>query len=282
MTHDVDTIAGKHWYDTLKDDIKALMKGSVLSFFELIEHCVQYLSGHNPADTFGFLQKTGARYGVPSTYFFMSHKRHAEFDVNEYTLTAPKTGALLASLKKNGHEVGLHGSYNSYDDRSLMNEEVRTIAGTLAPQTEIGIRQHFLRQKNPDTWQAQAAARVLYDSSIGYADHEGFRAGICHPFQLYDLEKNEALPVWEIPLIWMEGTLINYRKKSEEEVMSSFRKYMDIIAEYNGIFTVLWHNATLSHRVWRKMYAQQLGLISQSSTLPVTMTKALKLFRNHH
>lgn len=279
MTHDVDTIAGKQWFDTIKDDIKNMVKARPIGLYEFIIHNVQYATGNNPADTFNFLRSMGRRYDIPSTYFFMTSRRHPEYDVNEYDIFSPDIHHLLTTLRNDGHEIGLHGSYPSFDSLQFLTDETKSLMN-VSGQKECGIRQHYLRFDIPNTWKYQHEAKLAYDSSLGFADHDGFRAGICHPFHPFDLATNRELPSWEIPLIWMEGSVINYRKLQGQSIIENFQQYLDICEKYHGVFTVLWHNATFSHHEWRTLYQKCLEKAQHKNCLCTTMNKALKLFRN--
>jgi hypothetical protein len=56
---------------------------------------------------------------------------------------------------------------------------------------------------------AHAAAGFKYDSTLGFNDNVGFRFGTCYPWRLYDLKREEDLPVIEIPLIVQDGAMLN-------------------------------------------------------------------------
>ena len=47
-------------------------------------------------------------------------------------------------------------------------------------------RQHYLRWRAPTTWQNWEDAGLDYDSTVGYADHVGFRAGTCYEYPIFN------------------------------------------------------------------------------------------------
>ena len=65
------------------------------------------------------------------------------------------------------------------------------------------IRQHYLRFVYPQTWRQQADEGFFVDSTLGFAEQEGFRNGVCHPFLPWDAETSAPLPLWEVPLTVM-------------------------------------------------------------------------------
>ncbi len=71
-------------------------------------------------------------------------------------------------------------------------------------QATWGGRQHYLRWNAPATWRNYAEAGLDYDTTLSYADHAGFRCGTCHPFPVFDVERNTALDLLEYPLIVRE------------------------------------------------------------------------------
>jgi hypothetical protein len=127
-------------------------------------------------------------------------------------------------------------------------------------ETRYGGRQHYLRFRAPDTWRHWEGAGLTYDSTLSFADHEGFRCGTCHPFQPFDLEADRVLDVWEIPLIVMEVTLKNYRYLTPEQAENRILTLARRCQVVNGTFTLLWHNSSLQGEwvPWEQMYRRLL------------------------
>ena len=57
----------------------------------------------------------------------------------------------------------------------------------------VGGRQHYLRWKSPDTWRILEKTGLKYDVTLSFADHEGFRCGICFPYKPFDVVENRIL-----------------------------------------------------------------------------------------
>jgi len=75
-------------------------------------------------------------------------------------------------------------------------------------QDQWGGRQHYLRWKLPITWRNWADAGLNYDSTLSFADHAGFRCGICYEYPVYDLKQRKQLKLTERPLIVMEDSVL--------------------------------------------------------------------------
>jgi hypothetical protein len=88
----------------------------------------------------------------------------------------------------------------------------------------------------------------------------GFRNGMCHPFNPYNLNSQEAIDILEIPLIIMDGALFSITR-SLNEAFESCKKLIDTAEKYNGVITLLWHNAPFSWPIrknWKLLYEKIL------------------------
>ena len=84
----------------------------------------------------------------------------------------------------------------------------------------------------------------MIDSTLGFAEMEGFRNGSCHPFLPYDLDSDSVIPIWEIPLIMMDGTLSFYRDRPAHEAMEAISPLIDSVREHRGMASILFHNTS--------------------------------------
>jgi len=165
----------------------------------------------------------------------------------------------IQRLVEQGHEVGFHAGYHTYIDTVRFEHEKASL-DAVAPRQIVGGRQHFLRFRVPATWRCWAEAGLMYDSTLGYAAYEGFRCGTCHPFLVFDLEFDAVLPLKEVPLIVMDGSLRLYRKLTPSEGVEQVMKLAQRCAQVGGTFTLLWHNSSLSGDwiEWAAAYEEML------------------------
>ena len=99
---------------------------------------------------------------------------------------------------------------------------------------------------------------MTYDSTLGYADSVGYRAGVCYSYHPYDLRRRQMLQLRERPLIVMEGSLFDPRYMSLS-IPQARAAVFDLIAQcrrYQGEFTLLWHNSSLVAKRHRKFYQE--------------------------
>jgi hypothetical protein len=50
-----------------------------------------------------------------------------------------------------------------------------------------------------------------FDSTLSYADKEGFRCGVCYDFPVFDFLERKQLKLREFPLIVIEGSFTRYQ-----------------------------------------------------------------------
>lgn len=175
-----------------------------------------------------------------------------------------ETKKIADKIVKDGHVIGFHPGYHTFIDFNTFiseKEKFDEIFGLKA----YGGRQHYLRFKVPDTWYIWKKANLLYDSTMGYADYEGFRCGTCHPYKPYDIEKDQEIDITEIPLIIMDGTLKQYRGLSLQESLDTIVALAKTCKDNEGDFTLLWHNQSVEREwiPWFDMYKEALEEISR-------------------
>jgi hypothetical protein len=180
-----------------------------------------------------------AKRGFRSTFFLKpggTDKRDSRMNLRSLTLRDR-----IDRMLSDGHEVGVHPSFHTYLSPASIAAETRALEDVLG-QPVRSVRQHYLRFRYPDTWRHQAAAGLRVDSTLGFAEREGPRNGACHPFLPYDLEHGSVLPIWEMPLIVMDGTLNGYRDMGPAESSERLRALFENVVGVQGHFVVLFHN----------------------------------------
>jgi len=197
------------------------------------------------------------QYQIDSAFYFKASPI-SSFD-SGYNPAASLLKPAIDQLKSYGFEIGFHPGYNTFNNQCIFLQEKKHLENAL-DTTLRGGRQHYLRFQVPNTWRLWESAKLEYDSTLGYADYEGFRAGTCHPFHPFDIEQNRELNLLEIPLIVMEGTLKQYRKLSPEQSYQHIMALAQRCKQVEGTFTLLWHNSSLNGewQLWAKMYKRIL------------------------
>jgi hypothetical protein len=141
--------------------------------------------------------------------------------------------ALIQRLTTNGDEVAIHGSYFSYKNPVLLNEETKELE-QLIHEKVLGTRQHNLNLDVPATWECQVRAGLRYDTTLGFKDTIGFRWGSSFPF--FPNTGEEPFPLLEIPLIIMDICL-----ETRSDKLADCLRIAEEVKRYNGVLTLLWH-----------------------------------------
>jgi len=256
LSHDVDIHLWNNDHDprrllkALKADLGGWRDAS-RGRFSLSRSVVDAWRGrydHDPFNTYAWLMDRSERLNVHAAFNFIAAPRHAE-NGGSYELTDPWVRHLMRHIHTRGHEIGLHPSYGTYRDPERIKHEWTVLRETTnalgIDQPAWGGRQHYLRWEAPTTWQSWADAGLTYDSSVGFADHVGFRAGTCYEYRTFNLLTGQPLPLFERPLVVMDASLLqrNYMNLQPQEALKVVRALIRACARFQGDFALLWHNS---------------------------------------
>ncbi|NMD42522.1 MAG: hypothetical protein GYA86_04330 [Firmicutes bacterium] len=214
--------------------------------------------------TFDYIMDLSERNNLRSTFYFKTSCTNPCYDDN-YSIKHPYIRQLLQDIYDRGHVIGLHPSYETYLSLEQIQEEFYRLLLVCEEegikQERWGGRQHYLRWKVPITWRNWAQAGLDYDSSLAYAEHAGFRCGICYEYPVYDLEQRKILSLFERPLVVMEGSVMGkqYMNLSGENALNYILMLKDRCCLFDGNFTLLWHNSYLIEPEQREIYKTIVG-----------------------
>jgi peptidoglycan/xylan/chitin deacetylase (PgdA/CDA1 family) len=278
LTHDIDTIQNTPLSE-------ALIIASLLLKQHSLEKAtartinnikVVFRKKNISVNTFSQIFDIEQRYGASSTFFFMTEPDYS----GGYCLNNLKVKNVLNKISDAGNEIGLHAGYYSYNNKEIINTQKTNLTEILKLDS-IGCRQHFLRWKTPNTWRIQEKCGLNYDTTLCFADHEGFRAGICHPFQPFDIQENRIFNIWEIPLTIMDGSLYYHRKLTPKEGLITVESYMNTVRRYQGVMVLLWHNSFFDPDIypgWADIYDKILDSAIKNNALCTSAKDILKTF----
>ena len=264
LTHDVDRVRKFKIYPPLLT-IKRLAAerkdfGGILKVSSDWARCLMGKKV-DPYNSFDYLIHLEASHGTKSTYFFLAG-RSCRYD-GEYTIKDLKIANLVKKLDKFGFEIGLHASFQSFDDDRLLKREKEGLEELIGKEI-VSSRQHYLRWKTPNTWRVLENAGIQYDATLCFPEVEGFRCGFCLPYRPFDLHENRVMDIYELPLIVMDGSLYAYENLSAEEGLQRTKKMIKAVKGCGGVFTLLWHNSSfyeLDYPAWPQIYRDILNYI---------------------
>jgi hypothetical protein len=165
-------------------------------------------------------------------------------------------------LQERDVENGVHPGYATFRCPEELQVELQILRSVLGEQP-LGGRQHYLRWC-PETWMDWENCGLAYDSTVGYADRVGFRAGTCIPYHPWLLSQDREARLLEIPLLVMDTCLLDPLQVPSEEPITVVSRLIEKCRAVGGVFTLLCHNTTLRDPSFVRQYGQILDMLTAS------------------
>jgi peptidoglycan/xylan/chitin deacetylase (PgdA/CDA1 family) len=182
--------------------------------------------------------------------------------------------ANLAKLVSAGREIAVHG-IDGWRDSSKGEMELHLLE-SLRNTSENGVRMHwlFFDERSPTLLES---AGYTYDSTIGYNDAVGYRAGTAQVFKPLQAER-----LLELPMNVMDTALF-YPSRMNLSPWEAHREVGALLknaCRFGGVLTVSWHDRSIGpERWWDEFYINLLHeLRLQCAWLP-TAALAVAWFR---
>lgn len=247
LTHDVDRI-DKKWWHCLYYFVKTKNIYHLKTLYKRRKF--------NPYWNFERIMALEDKYGVRSTFFFLNEQYKfpklndlrwfpmfmGGYDIHEVS-------HIIRRLDEGGWEVAVHGSFYSYLNKDLMLKEKLELERIVGHKV-IGIRQHNLNLKVPDTWKIQKEVGFKYDASFGSNYTIGFRDNKTLPFRPF----GDDFIV--IPLTIMDSALFRI-SKNLRDAWSKILNILNYAEKKGALVTVLWHQRVFNENEfpgWSKLY----------------------------
>jgi hypothetical protein len=135
-----------------------------------------------------------------------------------------------------------------------------------------GVRFHYLRMRWHDVVGRLDQLGIEYDTTLGFSDRPGPRAGFSFPFAPWDLANRRPARFLELPLVLMDATLgeERYMGLSAAASHKQIDRVLDRLAAVGGGASVLWHNDRFDPvygRGWDGAYEHLLdGIVRRGGT----------------
>jgi len=239
---------------------------------------VRRLTGTDPNWSYERIAAIERAHGGRSTYFVMAGHGHAADgpDPAAYDRLRP---AIVAQIAAQGDEVGLHPSYLASERPQLLAEErerLEALTGGRVP----GVRFHYLRHDTHATLPELDGLGFAYDSSQGYGDAVGLRAGFSFPYRPFHLAERRPLDLVELPMAVMDATLAEprYLGLTPGAGLERTLRLLEGVAAIGGTVAILWHTDRFSReyaRGWDRVYAQILAWVADRGGRLVTAADAV-------
>ena len=173
-----------------------------------------------------------------------------------------------------GCEVGLHG-INAWLDSSKGREELDEITRITGVQS-VGVRMHWL-YFDDDSPLALEKAGISYDSTMGYNETVGYRAGTSQAFKPL-----QATLLLELPLHVMDTALF-FSSHLNASAMGAWKLVSAVIENahrFGGVMTVNWHDRSIApERLWDRFYVDLVDELRSRGPWFATARQAVSWFR---
>lgn len=210
---------------------------------------------------YGFNRYLDIEKELDSTFFVLPFKDHAGVTAlgqaprkRASSYAAADIAERLREFVSVGREVGLHG-IDAWFDSSKGQKELEQIT-QISGEPNIGVRMHWLYfdERSPIILEK---AGFSYDSTVGYNQTIGYRAGTTQVFKLLQTTK-----LLELPLHIMDTALFNpnHLGLTAQEA----KKWVDIIIDnslkFGGALTTNWHDRSIApERLWEEFYVRLIS-----------------------
>src|SRR5438105_986011 len=218
---------------------------------------------------------------LASTFFVIPTKGDAGVDSNGRTrakrasryASADIVDALKKLLSANS-EIAVHGidawrdSAKGRDERARIQE----ITGTV----EVGVRMHWLYFSSQASLTLEKAG-FSYDSTAGYNETIGYRAGTAQVFKQPNVDH-----LLELPLHIMDTALFypSYMNLSDEQAGAAMLPLIENATRFGGALTINWHDRSLGpERLWGDAYVTLLRDLRARTPWFATAAQAISWFR---
>jgi peptidoglycan/xylan/chitin deacetylase (PgdA/CDA1 family) len=180
----------------------------------------------------------------------------------------------IRTLISAGCEIGLHGidAWHDVSNGSAELEEIRRIVG----KEEIGGRVHWLYydEQSPVTLEQ---AGMTYDSTVGYNETVGYRAGTTQAYKPL-----QTIRLLEVPLHVMDTALFypGYLNLSDSDARQQVDAVIRNAIHLGGCFTVNWHDRSIApERQWEHFYEELIEELRAQEAWCTTASQVASWFR---
>lgn len=242
-------------YNTLK----SIGNGSL--FFSNLKKTFSFFFSNPSYWCFDYWDELEKKYDQRSTYYIYAKAGGKNLktwliDPSYDVSSNQKLQDQLRSLSSDGHQIGLHGSFNSAIDADVLGREKETLEKALGMEVNK-TRQHWLRFEEAVTPQIHAEL-FEEDATLGWNDKMGYRAGVASQYQPYDHEAERPFNYMETPTIIMDSNIYDYGAK---DVKSQSHKALGMIEEISKLksahVAISWHPRVCSSDYnWHPVYEQ--------------------------
>ena len=260
ITHDVDHVSANNWREpwrrrsrnrkTAAADPEPSRVGFVEAMRFTTSSFVRRFALRSPDRLAGIFEwmKIEDGYGFKSTFYFFPsqagawHRRDCSYILSDkvpFDGRSVTVGEAMRQVAEAGWEVGLHPSYYAFASSDWLRIQ-KELCEEASQGKIVSVRQHTLQYDPKRTPALQAQAGLSVDSTQGFNDLVGFRAGTSFPYLCWDWIGGSTLPLLEVPLHIQDGPLLRGNATTDNAIESAI-DIMKSVENVQGCLVILWH-----------------------------------------
>ena len=182
----------------------------------------------------------------------------------------------LKKLLFTNREIAVHG-IDAWRDSVSGRDEREAIQQVTGASDEIGIRIHWLYFDSQAPLSLEKAG-FSYDSTVGYNETIGYRAGTTQVFKHPNVDH-----LLELPLHIMDTALFypSYMNMSDDRARAAMVPLIENVTRFGGVLTINWHDRSLGpERLWGDFYVSLLNNLRAKKPWFATAAQTVSWFRN--
>lgn len=262
--HNLSFLLGKnpilelsHDLDYINKTPALLLKQSVFNFYNALINVsskkfidsIKFIVTKSDYWNFDFWMDLENHYNKKSTFYVYSRVNNGIkeliLDPSYSVYKNMKLKEKLIDMHNYGWQIGLHGSYFSHSNYGLLKDEHDLLQNTLNLEIKKN-RQHWLCYNEKVTPFIHEKLFEI-DSTLGWNDRIGFRAGIASRYRPYNHRDNKPFKHFEIPQVVMDSNIYDYGSSKSAQIISEAARLLDKCKEIkNTEISISWHPRTSS------------------------------------
>jgi hypothetical protein len=220
---------------------------------------------------------------LASTFFVIPTKGDAGVDSHGRTKAKRASRYALADIANDlkkllfaNREIAVHG-IDAWRDSAKGRDERQRIQQVAGSSDETGVRMHWLYFDSQAPLTLEKAG-FSYDSTVGYNETIGYRAGTTQVFKHPEVDH-----LLELPLNIMDTALFypSYMNLSDDRARAAMLPLIENVTRFGGVLTINWHDRSLGpERLWGDFYVTLLNNLRARKPWFATAAQTVSWFRN--
>lgn len=268
LTHDVDSLA---YFRHLRGTIGGFLRGFLHKDYAVKVVLKSLFSlANDPAYTFPWIYERDKQVQRAVPIYFIKAASHIKgFDYPGYKLKGKDFKRFVKHTLNNcpNAQFGLHASYQSGYQPSLIVKEQQKLQKAFPKQSITSARHHYLHALQPEDMMYLIKSGVTDDYTMGYADIAGFRLGTCRAVKWINPTTKKLTKLTLHPLTVMDCTLSNdnYMNLNYVDALHYVKDLLLKTKKHGGEVVLLWHNTAISDSLsyHKKLYEEVIKLLAQ-------------------